>query len=579
MRYQDRMRLRLVLVASTFLLLGAGCFSPPPACDARTCLGCCDSNGLCSPGISTAACGSVGAQCTMCGIGQACMNGLCGVALTGGGGGSSMTGGGGGSMATGGGGGEAMTGGGGGAMATGGGGGDAMTGGGGGAAMTGGGGGAAMTGGGGGAAMTGGGGGAAMTGGGGGAMTGGGGGTNGTGLSCSSPLDLPIGPTLTGSTAMGASNFNLTMTAAGCMSTSVAPDLVYQVVVPPNTQVVVTATATTWDMSLNAVKAPTTNCGSLVGSSTQGMVCGDSSDGTSGVERVQLLNSTASPATWFIIVDGYAAGTVQKGPFEIYATVFSRPTGPSEIEPNDTRVLADATGQLLSSGAAINAELAVSEADLFRIDVANAGVLRLEVNSFDCTGFDSVQLALLDSNAAVLSTESFGSQVACRVMVAQVQPGTYYVSLARTATGAQPLGYWLTPTLLTNRSTESEPNDTTNQANLISGNDPIICGAIAATGDLTDTYIFTLSQPTSVHAEVLESSTTSTTCESGALDSRLELLSGAGLVLRTDTISGRGNCSRVESSTQLAAGTYFLRVTEQSTTRQGFPYCLSLHRY
>jgi hypothetical protein len=434
-----------------------------------------------------------------------------------------------------------------------------------------------MTGGGGGA-MTGGGGGA-MTGGGGGAMTGGGGGTNGTGLSCSSPLDLPIGPTLTGSTAMGASNFNLTMTAAGCMSTSVAPDLVYQVVVPPNTQVVVTATATTWDMSLNAVKAPTTNCGSLVGSSTQGMVCGDSSDGTSGVERVQLLNSTASPATWFIIVDGYAAGTVQKGPFEIYATVFSRPTGPSEIEPNDTRVLADATGQLLSSGAAINAELAVSEADLFRIDVANAGVLRLEVNSFDCTGFDSVQLALLDSNAAVLSTESFGSQVACRVMVAQVQPGTYYVSLARTATGAQPLGYWLTPTLLTNRSTETEPNDTTNQANLISGNDPIICGAIAATGDLTDTYIFTLSQPTSVHAEVLESSTTSTTCESGALDSRLELLSGAGLVLRTDTISGRGNCSRVESSTQLAAGTYFLRVTEQSGTKQGFPYCLSLHRY
>ncbi len=568
------MRLRFALVASTFLLLGAGCFTPQPACDARTCLGCCDSNGLCSPGVSTAACGSVGAQCTMCGIGQACMNGLCGVVLTGGGGGSSMTGGGGGSMATGGGGGDAMTGGGGGAAMTGGGGG-AMTGGGGGATT--GGGGGAMTGGGGGA-MTGGGGGA-MTGGGGGAMTGGGGGTNGTGQSCSSPLDLPIGQTLTGSTATGASNFNLTSSAAGCRSTSAAPDLVYQVVVPANTQVVVTATATTWDMSLNAVKAPATNCGSLAGSATQGMVCGDSSDGTTGVERVQLLNSTANPVTWFIIVDGFAGNTVQKGPFEIYSTLYTRPTGPSEVEPNDTRVLADATGQLLSSGAAINAELAVSEADLFRINVPTAGVLRLDANSFDCNGFLSVQLALLDSNAAVLSTEGLESLVSCRVLVAQVQPGTYYVSLARTATGPQPLGYWLTPTLLTNRTTETEPNDTTNQANLISGNDPIVCGALAATGDLTDTYIFTLSQPTAVHAEIIESSTTSTTCESGALDTKLELLSGAGLVLDYDTFSGRGSCSRVEPASQLAPGTYFLRVSEQSTTRQGFPYCLSLHRY
>jgi hypothetical protein len=140
-------------------------------------------------------------------------------------------------------------------------------------------------------------------------------------------------------------------------------------------------------------------------------------------------------------------------------------------------------------------------------------------------------------------------------------------------TATQPLPYWLTPTVLTNRGTETEPNDTTHQANLVTGTDIVMCGAINATTDLTH-FIFTLSQAATMHAEVIESTTSSATCESGTADSHLELLSGVGLSLRTDTTTGRGSCSRLETPAQLMPGTSFLRVSEVSTLKSGFPYCV-----
>ncbi|HEY1086283.1 MAG TPA: PPC domain-containing protein, partial [Archangium sp.] len=244
-----------------------------------------------------------------------------------------------------------------------------------------------------------------------------------------------------------------------------------------------------------------------------------------------------------------------------------------------TRVLADATNQRLTTSGGMIGELTVSEADLFRIDVPAAGVLRLDANAAFCNGFDSVQLALLDSSAAVLSTELNGAESACRVMVAQVQAGTYYVSLGRTATAMQPLSYWLTASLITTQGTEMEPNDTTNQANLLSGTDAVACGTLSPSVDLTDTYLFTLSQPANVHVEIIEGASRNPTCESGTLDSRVDLLSGAGLSLETDQGSGRNLCSRLETATPLGAGTYFLRVTETSTSRTGWPYCIVLRRW
>lgn len=379
--------------------------------------------------------------------------------------------------------------------------------------------------------------------------------------------------TLTNTTSAGTNNFDISATTTNnCLVTAATRDLVYALVVPANSTVVVTASAT-WDMVLNAVAAPASNCGVFVGGATQGITCASGSDGTSGTETLVLTNTATTETTYFLIVDGYSSP--DEGSFQIKADLVVRPSGPTEIEPNDTRVLADATGQTLTSGTAMNAELAVSEADLFRINIATAGVLRVEVNSYGCQDFGTIRFGLLDSTATQLSADDTTTSFACRVMVAQVQPGTYYLSMTRTATGSQPLPYWLTPTLITARGVESEVNDTTNQANLVTGTDFVMCGALNSTTDLTDTFIFTLASPATLRAEVIETSTTGTTCESLGLDSRLELLSGAGITLRSDNTSGRGLCSRLDTPTALQPGTYFLRVTEASTTKSGFAYCLN----
>lgn len=395
----------------------------------------------------------------------------------------------------------------------------------------------------------------------------------GTGESCQSPRLLPFGMPQQGTTTGRLNNFRLSA-GMGCLATQTSGDIVYRVDVPAG-GVVVVSTVATWDVVLNVVQAPASNCGSLVGGTTQNITCVASAD-TNGNETVQFSNTTNAPATYFVLIDGYS--TTSSGSFTVTADLFQRPVGPNEIEPNDTRVLADATGQLLTPGTSINGDLGASEADLFRLNVSAAGVLRLTVDGFGCQAFSSTRLQLLDAAANVLSSEILSTASACRLFVGQVQPGTYYVSFARTASGAQSLPYWLTATLVTGRTSEVEPNDTTNQATLFTGQDTIVCGALGMTTDFTDVFLFTLAQPARVHAEVIESMAgVMPSCESGSLSSQLELLSGAGLMLQSNTTSGRGLCSRVDDGTQLSAGTYFLRVTEVvSGVRRGFPYCVAV---
>ncbi|MBL8924324.1 MAG: hypothetical protein JNJ54_36080, partial [Myxococcaceae bacterium] len=402
-----------------------------------------------------------------------------------------------------------------------------------------------------------------------------GGAVMGTGDSCQSPRLLSFGTPVQSTTAGRANNFGIS-TGSGCRGTASTGDVVYRVDVPAGAAASVSVNAT-WDVVLNAVQAPATNCGALVGMQTQNITCVAFADGNAtGTESVVLSNPTNSPATYFVIIDGFMTG--ESGSFTVSAEVFIRPNGPTEVEPNDTRVLADATGQVLAPGTSVNADLGVSEADLFRINVPTAGVLRLTAEGFTCQGFSSVRLSLLDATAAVISTEDFSTASACRLMAAQVQPGTYYVSMARTATGTSVLPYWVSATLLTGRTSEVEPNDTTNQATLFTGQDTVICGALGTVTDFTDIFIFTLSQPARIQAELIESMAGSMpTCESNLITSRLELLSGAGLVLVSNTTGGRGSCSRVDEAAPLSAGTYFLRVTEVfSTTRRGFPYCVAV---
>lgn len=399
----------------------------------------------------------------------------------------------------------------------------------------------------------------------------------GTGQNCTSPLALGTSQTLSGTTTGRTNNFRAQTSSNGCKAPSEASnDIVYQVVVPARTSVTVTTNAT-WDLVLNAVRAPVSNCGTFAGGFTTGMICTDSSDFTTQTETVVLVNGDNTDVTWFVIVDGYLAADV--GAFTISTTPRSMPAmTTTEIEPNDTRVLADASGQQFSGSTPFSGVLGVSEADLFKIVVTTSGVLRVDADALDCRQFSSTQLAVLDSNAAVVKSDTARARVSCITMLMNVEPGTYYVSLARTATAMTAAPYWLTATVQTSRLTETEPNDTSNQANLINGSSVVVCGSLAASGDVNDSYLITVAQAEQLHAEIIEGSSTSTpTCEALSLDSRIDLMSGAGIVLQTDTSSGRGNCSRLEAA--LTPGTYVLRVSEVSTLRAGFPYCLAVRRY
>ncbi|MFZ5443188.1 MAG: hypothetical protein ACOZQL_24480 [Myxococcota bacterium] len=105
------MRLLLLTLASSLLLFAC----PAEKCSASTCAtGCCDANGECQLGTTTAACGLAGGACSACQLTQQCIQGACFGGSVGGGGGGSGNGGGGGSMT--GGGGGSMTGGGGGGL-------------------------------------------------------------------------------------------------------------------------------------------------------------------------------------------------------------------------------------------------------------------------------------------------------------------------------------------------------------------------------------------------------------------------------------------------------------------------------
>jgi hypothetical protein len=82
------------LVVGFLLAVAPSCDRP---CTPANCLGCCNANGVCAPGVLAEACGTNGAMCAVC---QACSNGVCDGPLGGGeGGGTSSAGGSGGGMA------------------------------------------------------------------------------------------------------------------------------------------------------------------------------------------------------------------------------------------------------------------------------------------------------------------------------------------------------------------------------------------------------------------------------------------------------------------------------------------------
>ncbi|MDP3501252.1 MAG: hypothetical protein Q8S33_12985 [Myxococcales bacterium] len=166
------------------------------------------------------------------------------------------------------------------------------------------------------------------------------------GMSCSAPTILqPNGIVLSDTTGvMGGFAFSSTGLCRGQSSMTNAPDGVFEVTIPANSVTTITTRAA-WDMVLNVVDSPASNCGTGLG---MGIVCAAPGSDTFGDEVVSVSNNTAAPRTVFVILDGW--NNTAFGPVEIQTATVGISTAtytPSSI----TASCDDMTGaiELLSS--------------------------------------------------------------------------------------------------------------------------------------------------------------------------------------------------------------------------------------
>ncbi len=135
------------------------------------------------------------------------------------------------------------------------------------------------------------------------------------GVDCASPVSISANGTIVADFTARANTYSFVDTGlcAGVASASTAPDGVYSVTIPVNSRLTVRATAN-WDLVLNAVDSPASNCGTGMGT---GIVCLAGADSTSsGNETITVDNpSTTSTRTVFLLLDGYS--TTSTGSLEL----------------------------------------------------------------------------------------------------------------------------------------------------------------------------------------------------------------------------------------------------------------------
>ncbi|APR75570.1 Multiple EGF-like-domain protein 3 precursor [Minicystis rosea] len=257
-----------------------------------------------------------------------------------------------------------------------------------------------------------------------------------------------------------------------------------------------------------------------------------------------------------------------------------------EVEPNGTTAQADVALPVITGDARITGAITpTADLDIFKLSVATQGVVRFEV--FDTTGIDcstsiitaALNLKLLNASGTQLKqdipsgdTVASGISANCPALVVDLAPGTYYLQVAKTASGTV-AAYHLQVKFEANNGNEVEPNDTRPTATPKAGTDFFVYGD-HQTG--TDIDVFEVTVPPgalrSIRAEVIEGDT-SKTCESGGIDSFLTLYSATGTSLVTDDDDGRGFCSAIDGTGasprdsgahNLSPGKYYLELKRSS---------------
>lgn len=263
------------------------------------------------------------------------------------------------------------------------------------------------------------------------------------------------------------------------------------------------------------------------------------------------------------------------------------PSGlPAESEPNATRAEADARPALSSSTLLTAALDPRTDVDMYRLQLSAPTVVRVETfrgGANRCDPGGSTALEASDANGIPLAEAERGIG-SCAALALHLQAGTSYVRVQGQGLSG-PEAYALEVALQANAGSEAEPNSTTATATPVAGTESSIRGSLSVTEDV-DLYRLTVPAGRSLRAELIEGSAQS--CDRGEMDGELALLDATGSVLAVDDDSGRGLCSLLEGTgpsprhrgaSNLAAGTYYLRVRASptsSTTTRVFDYRLSV---
>ncbi|HRI65721.1 MAG TPA: DUF4215 domain-containing protein, partial [Polyangium sp.] len=248
----------------------------------------------------------------------------------------------------------------------------------------------------------------------------------------------------------------------------------------------------------------------------------------------------------------------------------------AEVEPNGTTTEANANFTI-NGTLNITGGLTASDKDIFKVVVSAADTVvsfeTFDASGRDCIGMVSTRLTLLNSVGMLLKEDTLTSGISnCSELAVLLQPGTYYIQVDNVAGTAVP-NYFLRTLFHVNNMSEMEPNDVQAQANADNGYVTQIYGSHQILTD-TDWFSLTVPQGGSLRIETIEGDA-SETCDSNGIDSTLALYNSAGMSLVTDFDTGRGWCSQIDgtgatpanaAAKNLAAGTYYIRVTSNGTT-------------
>lgn len=246
-----------------------------------------------------------------------------------------------------------------------------------------------------------------------------------------------------------------------------------------------------------------------------------------------------------------------------------------EIEGNNNFAAADASEVAIDGSQAFTrlrgAIAVVGDADVYRIDVAEPGVLRLETFTSlgRCAAGYGTILRFYDDAGGLLAQDSAGGLGNCSALVYPVEPGTHYVSIREPGDNGTLAPYLLEAAFATDVGPELEPDDTIVTAHVLAqGVESFAFGDHAIETDL-DVYGIHVPSGASLRIETIEGDLATESCESLGVDTFVTLLDPAGAVLVSNDDSGRGNCSRIDGTgddpdddeaTALEGGLYYVQV-------------------